>query len=61
MCISPRYEQDADLTQALADHIWEVVNEEYKAIEACNVPRGGEVPLPPNSIRPVRPPSVPVF
>ena len=41
--------------------IWDVVNEEYKEIEACNIPGGGEVPLPPNSIRPVRPPSVPVF
>ena len=53
--------EDADLTEALAEHVWEKVNEEYKAIEACNVPGGGEVPLPPNSVRPVRPPSVPVF
>ena len=53
--------EDADLTKALADHIWEVVNEEYKVIEACNVPGGGPVALPPNSVRPVRPPSVPVF
>lgn len=53
--------EDADLTQALANHVWEKVNEEYKAIEACNVPGGGDVPLPSNAVRPVRPPSVPVF
>ena len=53
--------EDADLTQALADHLWEKVNEEYKAIEACNVPGGGAVPLPEGAIRPVRPPSVPTF
>lgn len=53
--------EDADLPQALADHVWEKVNEEYKAIEACNVPGGGDVPLPSNSIRPKRPPSVPTF
>ena len=28
--------------------VWEKVNEEYKAIEACNVPGGGDVPLPSN-------------
>ena len=38
----------------------EKVNEEYKAIEACNAP-GAETPLPSNAVRPVRPPSVPVF
>ena len=53
--------EDADLTRALANHVWEKVNEEYKAIEACNVPGGGDVPLPSNAVRPVRPPSVPVF
>ena len=53
--------EGADLTQALADHLWDKVNEEYKAIEACNVPGGGDVPLPEGAIRPVRPPSVPTF
>ena len=53
--------EGADLTQALADHLWDKVDEEYKAIEACNVPGGGDVPLPEGAIRPVRPPSVPTF
>ena len=53
--------EGADKTAALAEHIWERVNEEYVAIEACNVPGGGDVPLPSDAIRPVRPPSVPVF
>ena len=53
--------EDADLPAALAEHLWQKVNEEYVAIEACNVPGGGDVPLPSNAIRPVRPPSVPTF
>ena len=40
---------------------WDKVDEEYKAIEACNVPGGGDVPLPEGAIRPVGPPSVPTF
>ena len=53
--------EDADLTVALAEHVWEEVRKEYADIEACNVPGGGPVPLPEGAVRPTRPPSVPVF
>ena len=39
--------EDADLTRALANHVWEKVNEEYKAIEACNVPGAETCRCPP--------------
>ena len=44
-----------------SQHLWRAVHEEYKLIEHCNVPGGGDAPLPPNAIRPARPPSVPTF
>lgn len=53
--------EDADLPAVFAEHVWRAVHEEYKLIEHCNVPGGGDAPLPPNAIRPARPPSVPTF
>jgi len=55
------HSDDVDKAQLLSKYIWQKVVEEYKEIEACNVPGGTTVPLPPDSIRPARPPSVPTF
>lgn len=53
--------EDADKAEALTKYVLAKVVDEYRAIEACNVPGGGSVALPEGAIRPTRPPSVPVF
>ena len=53
--------EDADMADALTKYVLAKVVDEYRAIEACNVPGGGSVALPEGAIRPTRPPSVPVF
>ena len=53
--------EDGDAPAALTAHVLAKVVEEYRAIETRNVPLGGPVTLPEGAIRPVRPPSVPVF
>ena len=53
--------EDADKAEALTKYVLAKVVDEYRAIEACNVPGGGPVALPEGAVRPTRPPSVPVF
>jgi len=54
-------EPDADKVKLLSNHIWQKVVEEYREIEACNVPGGKCTPLGVDMMRPVRPKSVPKF
>ena len=45
----------------LSEHVWQKVAAEYDLIKACNIPGAGVCPLPEDSIRPPRAPSVPSF
>ena len=53
--------EDMDEAKQLSTYIWRQVLSEYLEIDACNVPGGETLPLPADSLRPVRPPSVPKF
>ena len=53
--------ESTDEATALANFVLAKVTEEYNLIKDCNIPGGGANPLPENSIRPPRAPSVPVF
>lgn len=52
---------DVDKVKLLSTYIWQKVLAEYREIEACNIPGGKVVALDSDSIRPVRPRSVPKF
>ena len=54
-------DDDMDVTKQLSSYIWQQVLREYTTIEACNIPGGPVLPLPEDSLRPVKPPSVPKF
>ena len=48
-------------SEALAEYVWQKVVDEYELIRDCNIPGGGYVELPEDSIHPPRAPSIPIF
>jgi glycerol-3-phosphate O-acyltransferase len=48
-------------SEVLAEYVWQKVVDEYELIRDCNIPGGGHVELPEDSIHPPRAPSIPIF